>query len=81
MFTVSDTTPAPYTVNRQTFSPSVASIVLTATNGSGETLVVPEPVALFNKVKGMVTIQSRRAVNSVTFYGGDWTGYNLKYKK
>lgn len=79
MFNIGDTRPAPYSVDKHEFSPSVASVVLTSDDG--QSLVVAEPVRLFNKTNGHCTIQARRPVNSITFDPRHWTGYNLKYKK
>lgn len=79
MFIIGDNTPTPYTVDKFTFSESVASLVLESDDG--QRLVVAEPRQGFNKTNGLVTIQARRPENSVTFNPRHWTGYNLKYKK
>lgn len=73
-----NTIKADYNVDRFKFLPSTAAVVLHADNG--DTLVIPEPVQGWNKTDGTVTIQSRRAVNSVNYYPGDWSGYTLDYK-
>jgi hypothetical protein len=69
-------THAPVSTERHVINSSVAAIVLTQ---GDQRHVVPEPRAIFVRVDGTITIQSRRQHETVNFPFGSWEVEVLTY--